>query len=200
VTASQEIALAPVTAPAPASVTVLGYALLCALHKGPLTGYELVRRMRQPIGYYWTARQSQIYPELARLAELGLITSSGESGPGPHQRMTHDLTAAGRAAVASWLIRPPTPRPPRDELVLKTYAVGAADSSAMRALYLAEAQRHEQRLEDYRAQRTRLVARGADDQCHPDFGAFATLRLGLGVEELYAQWCRWLADQLAAGG
>jgi DNA-binding PadR family transcriptional regulator len=183
-----------------ATITSLGYALLCALHKGPLTGYELVRRMRQPIGYYWTARQSQIYPELTRLGELGLITSSGESGPGPHQRMTHNLTTAGRAALALWLVQAPTPRPPRDELVLKTYAVGAADSAAMRALYLAEARRHEERLEDYRTQRARMVARGADDQRHPDFGAFATLKLGLGIEELYAQWCRWLADQLEARG
>lgn len=183
-----------------ATITALGYALLCALHKGPLTGYELVRRMRQPIGYYWTARQSQIYPELTRLAELGLITSSGESGPGPHQRMTHQLTTAGSTALAYWLIQPPTPRPPRDALVLKTYAVGAADSSAMRALYLAEARLHEERLEDYRAQRARLVARGADHHSHRDFGAFATLKLGLGIEELYARWCRWLADQLDASG
>jgi DNA-binding PadR family transcriptional regulator len=181
-----------------ATITSLGYALLCALHKGPLTGYELVRRMREPIGYYWTARQSQIYPELARLAELGMTAASGESGPGPHQRMTHQLTRAGHAALAQWLTQPPTPRPPRDELVLKTYAVGAADSSAMRALYLAEARRHEERLEDYRAQNAELIARGADDPSNSGFGAFATLRLGLGTEELCAQWCRWLADQLDA--
>jgi Virulence activator alpha C-term len=59
-----------------------------------------------------------------------------------------------------------------------------------------EALRHEQRLQDYRA---RLLARGADNHNHPDFGAFATLKLALGVEELYAPWCRWLADQLDAG-
>jgi DNA-binding PadR family transcriptional regulator len=179
-----------------ADISMLGYALLCALHKGPLTGYELVRRMRQPIGYFWAARQSQIYPELARLAELGLITSAGESGPGPHQRMTHRLTPAGRRALARWLVQPPTPRHPRSELVLKTYALKVADPAAMRALYLAEARQHDERLEDYRARHARLVARGADDLHHPDFGDFATLRLGLQLEELYARWCRWLADQL----
>jgi hypothetical protein len=66
----------------------------------------------------------------------------------------------------------------------------------MRVVYLAEALRHEQRLQDYRA---RLLARGADNHTTPDFGAFATLKLGLALEELYAQWCRWLADQLYAG-
>ena len=52
-------------------VSALGYALLCALHKEPLTGYDLVRRMHRPIGYYWSARQSQIYPELSRLTAAG---------------------------------------------------------------------------------------------------------------------------------
>jgi DNA-binding PadR family transcriptional regulator len=177
-------------------VSALGYALLCALHKQPLTGYELVRRMRRPIGYYWTARQSQIYPELGRLSELGLITSSGESGPGPHQRRTHKLAAAGRAVLAEWLARPPEPRPLRDELVLKTYAVRLGDPVAMRALYLAEAERHQQRLDEYRRQEADLVDRGAVTVDHPDFGSYATLVLGQRYEELHAQWCQWLADSL----
>jgi DNA-binding PadR family transcriptional regulator len=177
-------------------VTALGHALLCALHKGPLTGYELVRRMRRPIGYYWTARQSQVYPELTRLAELGLITSTAEPGPGPHQRKTHRLTAAGQAELAEWLAQQPEPRPPRDELVLKTYAVNAAEPAAMRGLYAAEARRHEERLADYRAQHARLVESGADNPRHVDFGAYATLQLGMRLEEQHAQWCRWLADQI----
>lgn len=178
------------------TITALGYALLCALHKRPLTGYELVRKMRTPIGYYWSARQSQIYPELGRLAEAGLITSSGESGPGPHQRMTHTMTDAGREALAAWLVEPPALRPPRDALVLKTYAMRAADPVEMRALYLSEARRHEQRLADYRKQEDESVAKGADRPGHPDFGSFATLQLGLTMENAYARWCRWAADQL----
>jgi DNA-binding PadR family transcriptional regulator len=182
-----------------ATVTPLGYALLSALHRGPLTGYDIVRRMRRPIGYYWTARQSQIYPELSRLAEAGLIASTGEPGPGPHQRMTHELTPAGKRALADWLPRRPVPRPPRDELVLKTYAVAAADTAAMREMYRAEAARHEERLVAYRAQHAELVERGGDDPRRVDFGAYATLRLGMRVEEAYRDWCEWLAEQLRAG-
>jgi len=179
-------------------MTPLGYALLCALHRGPLTGYELVRRMRRPIGYYWTARQSQIYPELSRLAELGLIASTGEPGPGPHQRMTHQLTPAGRQELADWLIQRPVPRPGRDDLILKTYAVAAAtDRTAMREMYLAEAQRHEERLAEYRSQHAELLEQGGDDPRRLEFGAYATLELGIRLWEQYASWCRWLADQLA---
>jgi DNA-binding PadR family transcriptional regulator len=182
-----------------ATVSALGYALLCALHKGPLTGYELVRRMDRPIGYYWSARQSQIYPELARLASDGLVTSDATAGPGPRQKRTHRLTDAGSAALAAWLPEEPPERHERDELVLKTYAMAAGDRAAMRRLYLAEAARHEERLASYQRQHGELVERGADVVTHRDFGSFATLELGLRREKDYAQWCHWLATQLNPG-
>ncbi|NUT34083.1 MAG: PadR family transcriptional regulator [Hamadaea sp.] len=178
-------------------MSALRYALLCALHAGPLTGYDLVQRMRRPIGYYWTAQQSQIYPELAKLTDEGLIEHDAAAGPGPHERKTHRLTDAGRAELAAWLVEPPARRPPRDELVLKTFALAVADREAMRELYLAEARRHQERLDEYLAQEESMLARGLDDPHGPKFGAYATLRLGISSERTMIEWCEWLADSLA---
>lgn len=178
------------------TVSALGHALLCALHREPLTGYDLVRRMRRPIGYYWTAQQSQIYPELTRLTEAGLIEHEAEPGPGPRQRKTHRLTAAGRDELAAWLVSPPAPRTPRDEAVLKTYALTAADPSRMREMYLGEARSCDHQLADFQRQRAELVARGAERPEHPEFGSYATLRLALSSLTVRADWCRWLADRL----
>ncbi|MFC6019037.1 PadR family transcriptional regulator [Plantactinospora solaniradicis] len=186
-----------------ATVSALGYALLCALHRGPLTGYDLVQRMAKPIGYYWTARQSQIYPELARLSAAGLIEHEAEDGPGPRQRKTHRLTAAGRETLAAWLVEPPAPRAPRaprDEAVLKTYALAAADPDRMREFYLAEAEAYQRRLDDFRAQHTEMRSRHADDPGHPQFGAYATLELALVSTPARIQWCRWMAERMAELG
>lgn len=183
-----------------ATVTALGYALLCALHRGPLTGYDLVRRMGRPIGYYWTAQQSQIYPELTRLTDAGLIEHEAESGPGPRQRKTHRLTPAGRDELAAWLVRPPAPRTPRDETVLKTYALGAADPVLLREMYLGEAQSCEDQRADFERQRAELAARGADRPDHRDFGPYGTLRLALASLTVRADWCRWMADRMADRG
>jgi DNA-binding PadR family transcriptional regulator len=181
-------------------ISALGYALMCALHKDPLTGYDLVRRMHRPIGYYWSARQSQIYPELSRLTEAGLIASDETSGPGPHPTRTHRLTAAGRSALAAWLPQDPIERPERDELVLKTYALKAARPKAMAALYVRAAQRCEARVDEFRDQRAVLVERGADAPGHRDFGAYATVELGIRRQREYARWCRWVAAQLSEDG
>src|SRR5256886_9046896 len=40
----------------------------------PHSGYELVQAMKRPVGFFWNASQSQIYPELNRLEILGLAT------------------------------------------------------------------------------------------------------------------------------
>ncbi|GAB3966134.1 PadR family transcriptional regulator [Plantactinospora veratri] len=179
-----------------ATVSALGYALLCALHRGPLTGYDLVQRMRKPIGYYWTAQQSQIYPELARLSASGLIEHDAETGPGPRQRKTHRLTAAGREVLAAWLVEPPAPRAFRDETLLRTYALAAADPEGMREFYLAEAETYQRRLDAFQEQHADLLSRHADDPLHPQFGAFATLELALAGTPPRIRWCHWMAERM----
>ena len=49
-------------------MSTLTYAILAELARGPATGYVIAAAMRSPVGRYWTAQHSQIYPELARLA------------------------------------------------------------------------------------------------------------------------------------
>jgi len=183
--------------PGPAKASALGYALLCLLVRDPSTGYDLARRLRRPIGYYWTARHTQIYPELGRLATAGLVTYEAGSGPGPREKKTYSITAAGRDALAEWLVTPPAPRVPKDELLLKTYAVATADPHRMAHLYEVAAETHARRLAEYRNQLTDLIDVGADHPGHPSFGNYATLRYGIAIEEMRQAWCRWMASTLA---
>nr|WP_275402546.1 PadR family transcriptional regulator [Streptomyces sp. SID13031] len=175
----------------------MGYALLCVLHKGPLTGYEILQRMRKPVGYYWTAPQSQIYPALARLTEQGLIDHDEEPGPGPRPRKTHRLTPAGRDALSAWLTQPAEPPAPRDETILKTYAQLAADPGGMSTFYQGEIVRLRNQLADYQAQRDALIGTGAEEPDHPAFGAYATLTLGCRSLPVRIEWCEWLVAQMA---
>ena len=66
-------------APAPAAVSSLGYALLAAIAREPLTGYGLAQLLRDPISFFWETRHSQIYPELSRLDGAGLVTSASST-------------------------------------------------------------------------------------------------------------------------
>ncbi len=69
--------------------------LLGFLHEGPMTGYDLVAVARNRIGDFWSLTQSQVYRELAAMAEDGLV-AAGQRGR--RDRRPYELTDAGRAA------------------------------------------------------------------------------------------------------
>jgi DNA-binding PadR family transcriptional regulator len=175
------------------ALPTLGYALLALLAKQPSTAYELSRRVRRPLGYFWSASYGQVHPQLRSLAAVGLLSVETTSGPGPHAKRVYTITAAGRAAVAAWVVKPPRQEPSRDELLLKAYAIWLADPARARELVLAQAEAHRHRLAEYEAIDARLEDVAPD---HPDFGSVATVRYGIGYERHRAQWCDWLAARL----
>lgn len=42
----------------------LKYAILGLLNKEPMTGYDIGKEFSKDLGEFWTAKHSQIYPEL----------------------------------------------------------------------------------------------------------------------------------------
>src|SRR3712207_9157781 len=100
---------------------VLGYAILGLLSREELTGYDLAGRMRARVGHFWEARHSQIYPELARLEEGGMVRHRVIEQQDRPDKKVYEITDRGLEALKAWVTEPPAPRPARDELVLKAY-------------------------------------------------------------------------------
>jgi DNA-binding PadR family transcriptional regulator len=183
------------------TVATLGYALLGLLARGALSGYDLARQMKRPVGYFWQARHSQIYPELARLEAQGLVAHHVVAQHDRPDKKVYAITEAGRAALQAWVTAPLEEPPVRDELVLRAYSVWLADPTAAAALFREHAGRHEARLARYReleAQMVRDHAGVPPPVATPEFAAYAALRRGIGRVREYAAWCRWLADRLEA--
>ena len=87
-------------------MTTLGYALLALLAREPLTGYDLAQRMRHSTDFFWTARHSQIYPELARMEAAGLLIHEVIRQRERPDKKRYTMTEAGYAALRAWLIQP----------------------------------------------------------------------------------------------
>jgi DNA-binding PadR family transcriptional regulator len=178
-----------------ASVSTLGYALLSLLTRGPATGYDLTRRLREPIGYFWMAQHSQIYPELARLARSGFVAVHEGEGPGPRAKKTYTLTESGRAVLAKWLPEPPVFQT-RSEMVLKAYAANSADPARMAEMYQAIADDAAELLEDWRLELKTMAEQGCNHPSHPQFGNYAVLKMGLESQRVTHGWATWLAAEL----
>ncbi|WP_220192238.1 PadR family transcriptional regulator [Ktedonospora formicarum] len=181
-------------------MTILGYALLSLLASEPLSGYDLAQRMKKPISYFWHARHSQIYPELARLEELGYVTHEViEQVERPHKKR-YTITQAGYENLRDWLTKPTEIGPDRSEIVLKAYAIWMTDPRKAIDLFQAHLRLHIERLEQYERDYA-LIEREKSSSltfASPLFGNYATLRKGIGYEREYVDWCRWMIDQAQA--
>src|SRR4051795_9229496 len=95
--------------------------LLAMIRAGRRTGYEIKQLVDVSTRFFWAASYGQIYPELRRLEEAGLI--EGEDDPtGGRQRRAYSLTAAGDAALDEWLRSDAEPiYEVRDEALLKLF-------------------------------------------------------------------------------
>ena len=76
--------------------------ILGLLALGDRTGYDMKQTIDRSTRFFWGASYGQIYPELRRLEEAGLV-SSHEDPRGGVQRRAFELTAAGRAELDAWL-------------------------------------------------------------------------------------------------
>ena len=73
------------------------------LAQRPASGYDLLKRFQKSMAHVWPATQSQLYGELGKLADAGLIKVSDV---GPRGRKEYAITDAGRAELHRWMTSP----------------------------------------------------------------------------------------------
>ena len=84
------------------------------------TGYEIKQVTDRSTRFLWGASYGQIYPELRRLEEAGLVVSR-EEPRGRVPRRVYSLTDAGQRAVDAWLAGSDESYEVRDEGLLKLF-------------------------------------------------------------------------------
>jgi DNA-binding PadR family transcriptional regulator len=96
----------------------LKHAALGLLTRGPASGYDLLRTFHRALANVWPATQSQLYGELGKLAEAGLVTVTEE---GARRRKEYELTEAGWQELRHWLteVEPNVSR--RSDMVLRVF-------------------------------------------------------------------------------
>lgn len=92
----------------------LRYAILGSLSSCPSSGYDLTRQFGLGLGWFWSASHSQIYPELKRLEESGLIEGSLTTVGEKLEKRMYSITATGVDDLIAWVTDRPKYRPNRD--------------------------------------------------------------------------------------
>ncbi|OLV15541.1 PadR family transcriptional regulator [Deinococcus marmoris] len=179
--------------------STLGYALLGLLAREERSGYDLTQALKNPVGYFWFAQHSQVYPELARLETAGLVAHTLIEQADRPDKKVYRLTDMGRAALSAWLNADTELPRKRDELVLKAYSIWLADPAAAARMMREHAQTHAAHLAEFQSGLSNLEGEAGAALWQPDspwFGVHAVLRRGIGYEREYSEWCEWLAQCL----
>jgi DNA-binding PadR family transcriptional regulator len=110
---------------------------------GPLTGYELTKAFDRSVNFLWHAVPGQIYPELSRLADAGLIR---QTSTGPRGAKRFEATEEGIAELQRWITDVEPARGIRNETLLRVFFAYLVDPAELEALLRREADEYRRRL------------------------------------------------------
>ena len=165
--------------------------LLGFLHDGPQSGWDLLATAEERIGDFWSLTRSQVYRELAAMAEAGLVTAAEA---GPRERRAYTLTRAGREAFAGWLAQDPGPEQIRYPLLLVLAFARHLPPGRLAAVVARHRDLHAARLEGYRATLGRARATGAAP------ADLVPLDFGLRYEAAVLDWFDALPPEVGGSG
>ena len=83
------------------------YAILGLLHYRDMHGYRIKQHMEEHFGNMWSINYGQIYPNLKRMEEEGLVTKQEVARSGTPDRKLYSITRKGKEAFAEWLATDP---------------------------------------------------------------------------------------------
>ncbi len=140
----------------------LRYALLAILTAQPMTGYDLAKSFHVSVGHVWHAPDSQIYPELKRMLDDGLIEAELVPWGSTSTKTRYSITDAGLDAFARWMDQRVEYVRERDPMRLRAAYFEWSDPAAARA----RLHEHIAHYEELRAQwQSQLDA--ISDRSHP---------------------------------
>jgi PadR family transcriptional regulator, regulatory protein AphA len=170
----------------------LRHALLGLLREHPASGYDLMQIFKLSLGNTWPATQGQIYPELGKLADEGLLSVSEQ---GTRGRKEYALTGAGLAELRHWLLETEPELHPRSESLLRIFLLGALsrEESENYLRWLTGASGGE-------VAALEAVEAGSAAWPDTDLAEFSRLALEYGKRLwlMTEEWADWAADQVAA--
>jgi DNA-binding PadR family transcriptional regulator len=158
-----------------------------------MSGYDLTREFDLTLSHVWSARHSQIYPELRRLAYDELIE---QFDAGPRGRKRYAVTDAGRAEVLRWLREDDPGRELRVEALLQGFFYWMLEPGEQIKLLERERASHEAKLAGYEALANSHIDWIATAEQHSQR---IMLEAGIRYERGLVEWADWAKAEVRRG-
>ena len=184
-------------------------AILTALAHDESSGYDLAKAFDVSVANYWTASPQQLYRELDKMEEAGLVAARHVAQSKRPDKRVFRLTPAGRKALRAHTLRSPKPLAVRDEIVaglrdgtiaaphhemlVQVAALESGDPEAIREHVVERMEAFEAKLATYRLVQERTLAGRSEEEflaSGEPVGQYLTLLRGISFEEENLRWGR----------
>ncbi|MET0306836.1 MAG: PadR family transcriptional regulator [Solirubrobacterales bacterium] len=166
------------------------YVILGMVSREPRSGYEIKAAVDNTTRFFWAASYGQIYPQLKKLSEAGLVEGI-DASRGDRKRTRYAITADGEAALKDWLREPPEASEMREEGLLKLFFSDVLDPEEAAETLRVMGQRRQELSERLRGMESKIL-----DQEQDDPFPLMVLRGGIEYNDWFAEWCERMEAQL----
>lgn len=167
----------------------LRHVLMILLHEKPASGYELTKAFEEVAGNFWQASHQQVYRELSRMRDEGLVEAEDIAQEGRPDKKDYSLTDEGLAQLREWLRQPTVAKRSNDEGLVRLLGARLLGREALMRDLRAQGDAHRQRLERYRQiERAADYANAIAAMSVYERMAYLALLKGIRLETARAAW------------
>lgn len=171
----------------------LKYAILGLLNQKSMSGYELSAEFGSALNEFWSAKHSQIYPELKKLTQEGMVTYEVAISGNVLQKKIYTITDDGRRDFLEWLSEDqPMSSTPKDIFRLRVFFSSELSARDRLKMFKDHLEQHRLRLTYLRRQMEKFD--GIPDSDSSLLGDYMVLMGAIMREETT---CKWLKKCIA---
>lgn len=170
---------------------MLEYIILGTLYDRDLTGYDVHKCIEDGIGMFYKASYGSIYPLLARLLELGMLTCTEDIDSARKQKIYH-MTEQGRTYFHEWLKTEETVESKTEAFMAKVYffdRLGQDDAGIQIEQYQKKAEAY---LAELMMKREQYLKNANRDRF---YYKLSTLYFGIVKLQSIIEWCKTVQNR-----
>lgn len=179
----------------------LRHAVLAALLDHEYSGYQLAKIFDTGVANFWHALPQQLYAELVKLEEAGLISGRRVIQQDRPNKRVYTVTQLGLAELERFAGTESKPSCVRDDLLVKVYAVDSMDTNAVITQLLGRAEQAKAKIALFADLLRKLRGDVGEEEFlrhNEQIGPYLACQRGLRLEQENLEWCAHSANVLNA--
>jgi DNA-binding PadR family transcriptional regulator len=166
----------------------LAHAVLSLLSHEPYSGYEIAKEFQGSVGYFWQASHQQIYRELKKLEEQGLVRMEEVNEDRPLNKKIYYITDLGKQTLAGWIDSENELGVVREDILVKLFAGHLVDSKILIRQLEQQRRLYQKKLSNLQ-EKEREIFSQPEALDNNYFCPNITIQMGLRYYQTWIDWC-----------